>query len=143
MRGIRVSVVVRALLLLAAACSDDHVTMQDVGTACVFTEAFGSPQSYEIGAGASVHVTIGGCSSCDQDKQAWCTSQRDGDRVRIVATATWIPHEGLCNREACGLYATCEVEPLQAGTYQVLFDEDAAELAIPSTRETPICLYSR
>lgn len=130
-----------ALLVAAATACDagaEQRTLRDSGLACIEMPASRGAdcQARRIDADVplKVQVDFGTCtsSSCDRVLNAECRARRSGSIITIEAESV-IESEGSECTDDCGsVTATCELEPLPAGTYELRYGGDSTSLTVPS-----------
>lgn len=126
---------------LLAACDGDaeRRTLRDTGAACVQAQAVGvdecSVRSIEPGVPLRVEVDFATCtsSSCDTVLNAACRASRSGSTITVEAEAV-IESEGTECTDDCGFVtASCELEALPEGTYELRYGDETTTLTVPST----------
>ena len=122
------------------ACDGDaeRRTLRDSGLACIEMSASPGVECHERRIDADVplqvQVDFGTCtsSSCDRVLNAGCRAARSGSVITIEAE-TVIESEGSECTDDCGFVtATCDLEALPTGTYELRYGDDSTSLTVPS-----------
>lgn len=138
----------RVLALLAsssigalASCDGgaEQRTLRDTGSACIARNATlddgCSARDIPAGVPLRVDVDFATCtsSSCDTVLNAACRAARSGSVITIEAEAV-IEKDGNECTDDCGFVsASCELEALPAGSYQLRYGDASTPLTVPST----------
>jgi hypothetical protein len=138
----RALVLIASSLIAALASCDggaEQKTLSDTGSACIARNAMGidgcSPRDIPADVPLRVDVDFATCtsSSCDTVLNTACRASRSGSVITIEAEAV-IEREGNECTDDCGFVsATCELEALPAGTYELRYGDESASLTVPST----------
>lgn len=136
---------VLALALVALVSCDadrERTTFHDTGSAClhVSPNPFNDCAEREIPANAPLRVEVdfATCtsSSCDTVLNAACRASRSGSVITVEAEAV-IEREGTeCTDDCSFVGASCELEALPAGTYELRYGSASTTLTVPSTTST-------
>jgi hypothetical protein len=115
-----------AAALVAAACvGSEDVERLDTGSVEI-AEGFAA-------GGVFVKVTLDGClsSSCDVDRQAFCSVALEGDRLVVRSEFSWTSEGNACTADCGSLSANCSLaETLGDGSYVVVHGDDTGSLDI-------------
>jgi hypothetical protein len=88
---------------------------------------------YEENEPVVFHVILDDCASaCLEDEETECSVERDGDVLRVSASATYRESTGNCIQVCHAIEAVCSSGPLEAGTYSVTYAGNEADLVVPS-----------
>ena len=128
------------LVPILTACGD---TIADQGWACLEgsnVTLVGDEENgeiiveYEADAPVVFHVVLEECASaCLEDEESECSVERDGNTLRLTASASYKESKGgNCIQVCHAIEAECTSEPLEAGTYTVTYAGGEATLEVPS-----------
>jgi hypothetical protein len=123
-------------------CVDSHVEASDEGRVCAYAahpdEAKGKTQEFDAGQRVFFTVTYDEClSACIRNEVATCTVAREGSTLVVESDFAFDEPDGkqACIAVCYALDATCETDPLEAGSYRVDHGDDSYTFVVPSTAE--------
>lgn len=128
-------------LVALSGCEGDAArrTLRDSGAACVNGPAmsFGecSVRTIAPSVPLQIDVDFATCtsSSCDKVLNAACRASRSGSVITIEAEAVIESQGDECTDDCGSVTASCALEALPEGTYELRYGDDTATLTVPST----------
>ena len=135
-RALVLALVGLAVVACRAAPEVQKVELHDDGAICVgaAVDAGGvdlrADEALAIGIRSSCLST-----SCVTNRAAKCSVKRDGERLVVSSEMSWVSPEDLgkkCGQDCSFLEATCQTDPLPAGSYKVVMGVNVVEVTLPS-----------
>lgn len=122
--------------------------VENAGRMCLHAaapDAFQNPEPQTFTAGQAVTVTVEltRCfsSSCDLDRAMSCSIAPISSGIEITSVASWTRTDDQACTDDCGqLAATCETDPLPAGSHLFTFGGQTLTLDVPSDTLVPPCI---
>jgi hypothetical protein len=117
----------------------ERQTLRDTGAACIQGPAVGfgdcSVRSIPPGVPLRIDVDFATCtsSSCDTVLNAACRASRSGSVITVEAETVIETKGNECTDDCGSVTASCELEALPEGTYEVRYGDDTVSLTVPST----------
>lgn len=122
----------------------EMVQLEDDGELCLldaegdslFAGFAGGDQTFVEGNRVRFRVAVPGClsSSCDVNRVAECTVKTKGNMLIVESYLAYNAMESeKCTMDCGKLFATCESEPLELGSYEVVHGSETRALTVPST----------
>jgi hypothetical protein len=128
-----------SFLTVIVSCDDDpeRRTLRDTGAACVNGPAFGDCTVRSIASGEPLRIDVdfATCtsSSCDTVLNAACHASRSGSIITVEAEAVIETQGNECTDDCGFVTASCELEALPEGTYELRYGDETTTLTVPST----------
>ena len=146
--------------MFSQACSDQSApgattfVYQDIGEICLCEGLPGrgcyGVQIYNAGARVSVEFWIPGLclsSSCMQEQMGSCSVTANGTTLNATTYGSYVDvkdsigHSG-CTADCRGIGATCETDPVPAGSYTIIYGTHTLALTVPSQLDLPPCVLN-
>lgn len=114
---------------LAAACNGEHV--YEDGPICPDVDEL---VAFRAGDVLEIRIVFDDCiSACAEEVSATCDVEVEGATITLDARGSWRePGAGACVALCATLTATCMVDGLSAGTYEVRSRDRAVTITLPS-----------
>lgn len=131
--------VLLSFLTVVVSCEGDaeRRTLRDTGAACVNGPAFGdcSVRTISPGVPLRIDVDFATCtsSSCDTVLNAACHASRSGSIITVEAEAVIETKGNECTDDCGAVTASCKLEALPEGTYELRYGDETTTLTVPST----------
>lgn len=115
--------------VLAAACNGEHAYHD--GPICLDVDAL---RGFAPGDPLEVRVVLDDCiSACAREVHADCSAEVRGETITLDVYGSWRePGSGACIDLCAALTATCVIENLPPGTYELRSGGHALKLSLPS-----------